>query len=60
MVYNTPANFDQKKYESLFLKVQKYVVSLDKDLKNKSWILGNDITLADILSAYILTPLFVL
>jgi glutathione S-transferase len=33
---------------------------LDKELKNKKWIGGNDISLADIITAVILTPLFLL
>jgi glutathione S-transferase len=38
--------------------VQNHVVCLDKELKNKKWIVGNDISLADIIAANILTPLF--
>jgi glutathione S-transferase len=33
---------------------------LDKELKNKKWIVGEQISLADILTAVILTPLYLL
>jgi glutathione S-transferase len=33
---------------------------LDNELKNKKWIVGDDISLADIITAALLTPLFLL
>lgn len=58
MLYNTPKNLDMQVFNKLVDGLKKKVSSLNDWLKGKKWIMGNNLTMADIACAVALKPCF--
>lgn len=58
MVFNTPKDFDIKKFNAVADELKKAVTPLNSHLKGKKWLVGDNVTIADIVCASVLTPVF--
>ena len=58
MIYSPPKNLDAKTFKATVATVMSEIKDLSKHLKNRSWIVGDSVTLADLACACVLTPLF--
>lgn len=58
MFFNTPKDFDIKKFNTVADELKKAVTPLNAHLKGKKWIVGDNVTMADIACASVLTPAF--
>lgn len=58
MLYNTPKDLDMKDFQKLVGDIKAKVSPLNDWLKGKKWIMGDSISMADIICAAALTPAF--
>lgn len=55
MLFNTPKDLDMKSFNALVDELKKQVTPLNNHLKGKKWIVGDSVTMADIVCASVLT-----